>query len=202
MASKTDNFARIDQVSLGANWVIIDGNGLSIASEQAYSATGLENINCWDPAETNFTDDQFSEVTLVSGLGNGIFGGVCVRMQGDLGGGTAAGYLFYSDTNSAAITKMSSSSYTNLQTGLTAFTNGQVIKLSVEGTTLRAYVNGAQVGTDEDLTATPAVITGGQPGLFTYNAGPILDNWTGEDITGGGGGPAGDGINLPLLGVG
>jgi hypothetical protein len=198
MATQSDAFTRADSGNLGANWTDVSA-GFSIASNAAYAAVGLESIAVWNSGVTNFTDDHFSEAT-ASGIGGDVYVGVVVRGQGSWGGGTASGYAVISNNASADIRKFVNSSYTVLQPGLAAITNGQVVKLSVEGTTLRAYVAGAQVGTDEDISASP--ITGGQPGIFSYNGGGTLDNWTGEDIAGGGGGGGGTSNNLLLMGVG
>lgn len=197
MATETDDFNRADHGNLGVNWTAIDA-GWSISGNKALSATSLESVATWDAAVTNFTDNQSSEAT-VGGIGANEYVGVLVRGQASSGPGTF--YVYFSDSVSAYIQKYVNGTAAGLQSGLAAAVNGDVLKISVEGTTLRAYKNGSQQGTDEDISASP--ITGGQPGLYAYSTlqTATTDNWTGADITAGGGGGTTNNLLL-LMGVG
>jgi hypothetical protein len=192
MATQFDDFLRVDHTDLGANWTDLDP-AWTILSNQAYAAGGTEQVAVWNSSVTDFTDDHFAEAT-VAGMAGSTYVGVVV--QGKASSGFGDGYLFYSNNVESFIGKHVNGTRTNQQSGLAPFATNDVIKLTVESDVIRAYINGAQVGTDQAGDG----LTGGQPGIFCYNAGGIIDDWTGEDISGGGGG---GGVSfLTLLGVG
>lgn len=92
------------------------------------------------------------------------------------------------DSGHTAIAKNVSGSETILQ-GLPAFGQNDVMKLEAVGTTLKAYKNGAQTGSDQS----DASLSSGAPGILIFPNTPRMDDWSAADVGGGGG------ISIPVV---
>lgn len=175
----TDNFNRADG-GLGANWSSATGSaGYTIISNQAASSSAqVEEAVFWN-AET-FAADQYSEVTFATGS-NSSYMGPAVRCNSTSGGNY---YGFYGDPNTRYLVRVVNGVWTQLATLGTGFTNGQLLRLVVQGTTLSAYVG----TTPENLTLWTSVtdtnLTSGAPGLTSWanNTAGRLDDWTGLNL--------------------
>lgn len=182
--SVTDTFNRADAGSLGANWAEFV-NGYKIVSNQA------DAVNAGSPGQRAYYigaaagTDQFSAATVGTGLAtNGGFDTrVFVRLSGS--GTTVNGYeLAWGDTRgtNVVIFRLDSGGETTLQTTSLTVAPGDVMRLEVEGSTLRAYQNGVQIGTN----VTDANHTTGEVGIHGYFTGyDVFDAWEGGDLAAG-----------------
>jgi hypothetical protein len=168
----SDDFTRANAANLGANWTDAIG-GHDLVSNQAQGETaGTDHVSVWAGAALGA--DHEVQVTLGNLQNATRYGGGVVRWSG------TSGYAFITDGSSGAghteLAKWTSGSYSVLQAIATTFSNGDVLKLTVSGTTLRCYKNGAQVGADE----TDSDFSTGQPGVETYGT-ALLDDWSATD---------------------
>jgi hypothetical protein len=175
----TDNF---DRGTLGANWSSATGTaGYTIVSNEAApsASPSAEEAIFWN-AES-FAADQYSEVTFVTGS-NSAYIGPAVRCSSTSGGNY---YGFYGDPNDRYLVRVVAGAWSQLATLGTGFTNGQLLRLVVQGDTLSAYVG----TTPENLTLWTSVtdpnLTSGAPGLTSWanNNSGRLDNWTGLNLS-------------------
>jgi hypothetical protein len=202
----SDAFTGSDGTNLStysANWVDavgqlgINGNGVIRDPDSALA----QNYSHWAEGTDDFSDDQSSKATIVSGLAASEYALMMVRMQGTWGLVTFDAYYVYCNNSSCIIGEYQNTVSTDHCTGYTAPTNGQTIKLSAEGAgnvSLKFYINDVQDGAT--CTDTASYITGGQPGLgFIYtSASAKMDDWVGDNVSG----AAPTSCRLGLLGVG
>lgn len=205
--SASDDFNRADG-GLGANWTafsIPNGNNsvsLGIVSNAVKEATDSGWEYAWWSA-ASFSADQCSQVTVSTAWA---WASVSVRMAQHSGGtNNLDGYALVAGDGGLTLNRWDDGGPSLLQDYSSSISGGDVIRLEVAGTTIKAFVNGSQVGTD----TTDATYGTGAAGLGTYNATAVLDDWYGGDGSGancggGGGPPPGACIagSLGLLGVG
>ena len=195
MATVNDNFTGDNAASLGANWTQID-NGWIRESGVARCATALEACEHWNASVNDIGDDQYSQAVVVNNGGDYL--GVAVRMKASSGAGDC--YIFYWNSAGGYLSSQVNGTRTNHQTALTVPTTGQEAKIEIIGTTVKAYINDVQVGSDLDVSGIGLV--GGQPGLFGYG---LVNDGTLDDFEGGDSSTppsGGGGAHLALLGVG
>ena len=183
MAIATDDFTGDNGASLGANWTQVD-NGWSRSGGKAACVAALEACEHWNESVNNIGDDQYSKA-IVSNAG-GDYLGVAVRMKASTNAGD--GYLFYSLAGTGSfISSQVAGTRTNHQGPLTAFANTDEVEIRVTGQTVKCYIDGVQVGSDQDMSAVN--LTGGQPGLFAYGVmlDGTMDDFEGGDLGAGGG---------------
>lgn len=176
MATVTDNFNRADAGSLGANWTNSVGS-MQVAGNKANCLNnGVDNYDYY--SGTSFTGDHYSQA-VCSGTGNL---SLTVRDQGSgnlylmntvIGGGNIKIYKLVGGTG-----------YTELGDLGVTVTVGHTYKLEANGSTLKGYDNGAQIGSD----VTDGTYTGGAPGIGGVHQTAFWDDWEGGDVGGGGGG--------------
>jgi hypothetical protein len=174
--SPDDTFTRGTWATLGPNWTTQTTLALTTASSQAL-ATSTQNRHCslWN-AHT-LGDNQYSQVTVIGTTSSTRVNYVSVRSSGT--SGNYSQYNVTAEGTSSVISKIISGVRLVLQTinGLT-WTSGDVLRLEVVGSTLRAYRNGAQIGTDQasggELTAgAPGICGSGSAVMDTFVAGSI-----------------------------
>jgi hypothetical protein len=165
----TDNFNRSDSGTLGANWTDT-ASGYAIVSNTAQTPGGdcftYYSASSWNAAHT-------SQVTYVGG-GAVTNGGPTVRHQA---GGNC--YVLYLRESSFVRLYYYDGSFNLLQDYGIGPTTTRTYKLEVSGTTLKAYENGVQIGTDESHGS----LSNGGPGL--YGGGLVFDDWEGTGEAGG-----------------
>ena len=177
VTTATDDFNRANG-ALGTNWVAGPSFAApTITSNTAGSSSGVFTIAYWNPATNTFQNDQFSQVTMISGSSPA----VVVRHQP----GVSSGYMALATGLTAGsgidIYKFTAGSFTLLNSGASFTPNpGDVLKLTVTGTTLVATVNGTTRNTITDAT-----FGSGSPGIGTFNA--AVDDWSGGPFSGGSG---------------
>ncbi len=171
-----DNFNRANG-ALGSNWSSSGGAAAyTIVSNTAASSNAEVEEAVWWNA-TTFAADHFAEVTITTVSANA-FIGPAVRISS---GGNY--YGFYGDNSARYLIRVVGGTWTSLATTGTGFANGNVVRLEVEGTTLRAYINGVlwTSTTDSNLSSGSAGITS-----WANNADGRLDDFTAADLGGGG----------------
>lgn len=184
MPTANDDFNRADAGDLGANWTEFS-EGFKIVSNQAVAVnSGVQNRAYYSGAGA-FGNDQYSSV--VVGTGSGSNGGydarVGVRLSGT--GTTISGYeLRWGDIDgtSVKIFRVDSGSETQLQSTTLTVAPGDVMRIEVEGTTIRAFKNGVQIGTDQ----TDANHASGEVGIHgRFDGYDVFNSWEGGDFSGG-----------------
>ena len=162
--------------ALGSMW--IDENDDCVVQDQA-GAT--ESAFYWDA--DSFSNDQYSEAVLTGTGGYGSWFGVGVRIENTetnpdyyvfyVGGGSDDWYL--------AKNEVGGDGWTNMDSGTQAISPPDTFYLEVDGTTLTAKYNGAQLAqeTDADIASGSAGLTGsGNDGSNE------LDDFEGGDLAG------------------
>ena len=187
--SVSDNFTRANASPIsGGNWSVpSSATGLQIVSNNL-GVIGVNQVNMEYYSAVTWPNDQSSQVTFVSGSGT-TAAGPTVRQQ-------AAGANNYNGVEQTGagnyvIEKMASGSNTILLTISQSPVNGDVIKLTVTGTTLQLLINGICVST---CTVTDSTYSSGNAGIFMYGPGssnPKVGTWVGTASSGGSGGQVG-----------
>lgn len=177
--SVSDSFNRVDAGDLGGNWAEIT-HGMQIIGAKAYGVVNFVYQWCYYSG-VSWGNDHSSQATAT--VAGGTQMGVTVRTRNSSGN---TGYVLMCSPAFRHLYRYDSGVGTLLQDYGGALANGDVLKLEAVGTTLKAYVNGLQIGTDQ-TDATYA--TGGAPGIFMLGdaaGGDALDSWvgTGEGVTG------------------
>lgn len=178
----TDDFNRANAGTLGANWTdTVPGMGIVNNRARANGATSYNfsyySGSAWDGNHT-------SQVTLSAVIGN--MAGPTVRQQA--GSDTCYMLFCFPYLNTVQLYKNIAGTKTMLVDYGVGSADGDVMKLEVSGTTLKAYKNTVQIGTDY----TDSEISGGFPGIFGRTDSQCdMDDWEGTgEFAGGGGGTA------------
>jgi len=169
-----DNFERADETPIGGNWstdsVFTPGLRLLTNALQGGSAgNALSYWNAFTPA-----DDQFSQVrALVLGT-NTDFG---PTTRGDAAG---SAYIALANTGAEGLAKFTAGTYTSLASvPITPnLAIGDILRLEVEGSTLRMYRNGILLGSTTDTS-----FTTGKTGVHAFPTNSRLNDWRGGDLT-------------------
>lgn len=173
----SDDFNRADATDLGANWTNQNPTSMDIVSNQAKTTT--------DAAEAayyvgTFPDNQYSQVVTVA-VGAGALQGPTVRASGAVPNNSHYLIIAFPSGAGQGIYKVVNNSASILQgLGFNIAAN-DILKISVAGTTLQAFKNGAQVGIDQ----TDAAISSGNPGIFNNQNAAIeaaFDDWVGGGL--------------------
>jgi len=170
----SDAFNRANENPIAGNWTSGPGNfaDLQIVGNAVQSVTaGVDGAAYYNAVV--WPSDQWSEAQL--GALGVEQGGPAVRLSAT----AVTGYVFAVNNSGTSyfIAKGVNGSTPILVSGAHAFAVGDVLRLEVQGSTLRAYVNGTLIDSVVD-----ADIPSGNAGLWIYNhaaAGLALDNWTG-----------------------
>lgn len=172
----TDSFDRANAGTLGSNWTdYVTLVQLGIIGNEAGQVSGGN----YGMAEWNadvFPDDHASQAIIVNHVGTAPQVGLLVRSVASLGNN----YFLLHDfagppANTAYLYKTAGGSFTLLQTiGAVAVTS-DLLKAQAVGTTIKAMVNGAQVGVDQVDGTYPS---GGAAGIAAFTDGRLND-WQG-----------------------
>jgi hypothetical protein len=192
---QSDDFNR---ASLGSNWAQLQ---LSFGSMATFSSTHVcgtsaqadanRQVARWVGTGT-FTNDQYSSIVVsnITTTLNDNYGiGVICRASAD----TDANRDYYefvmlntespgSGQQTFELNKWVNGTQTTLNTGLVTIANGNRIELEVQGTTIRACINGTALG--GSWTQTDSSIASGQPGICGAGGDNIRgDDWQGGSLT-------------------
>jgi hypothetical protein len=174
----TDTFTRADQNPISGNWTTCSGQGglRLLTTAIAHIDSGTDGCIYYNAVTPN--NDQYSQAVMTRGsdttAGNG--SGMCVTVRQ----ATGANSLYDVCVNAAAtlnvtLAKRVTGSYTAIWSRTATFADGDILKLSVTGTTLKVFVNGVQVGAD----STDSALTSGRCGIaYSSNSvGATADSW-------------------------
>jgi len=171
----TDDFNRADEDPLGnGNWTTMTSNNdLAIVSNVCGAAT--TNSDCaarW--SGDTFDDDQFSEYTIASAAASPD-AGPAVRMAS----GAWTYYFFNSWNSSNHLYKFVAGSLTEIGSATTTPdpTDGDEVRIEVEGSSLTGLINDSIINTGTDTS-----ITSGDAGIQIYDA-TTIDDWISGNLT-------------------
>jgi hypothetical protein len=173
----TDDFNRADNPdNLGANWTTDTGE-LNIVTNEVNAITGsAANLGRYSATALS-TDDHYAQVTIVGNLAE--FQGPVARK---VNSGTLTWYEAVFETSGAdsmRIRAVIAGTPTELSSVAIAGADSDVVRIEVNGSTLKQFQNGAQRGTD--LTDTN--ITGNlMAGIVGYHSNVDLDNFEAADL--------------------
>jgi hypothetical protein len=174
----TDTFTRADG-GLGANWTDQNATTLAIDTNKVKANGSAFSYAFWNA--DSFANDQYSQAALgQAGFATSVqYTGVTVRAAST--GGSFSNYFLYCDIGSCYLFKTVGGSGALLQTIGGAAAVEDVHKITVEGTTLKAYRNGVQIGTDQ----TDSGLASGSAGIGGFDTAARMDNWEGGNLGGG-----------------
>ena len=165
-----------------ANWDTIEGTCEIQGNAAVGNAAADFSVSIW--TGDTFDDDQYSEITIALS-GSGTMGaGVCVR--GVDGGSGAEGYSLMQDSSGLTFLEQlnnGGSSDALVEETLTALGAGEILRLEIEGSTLRGYFDGT-----EEQNETDATYTAGDAGVAFYDdqgAEFRADSWEGGNLSSG-----------------
>lgn len=166
--------------ALSGSWTVNQGTPSCVGGVLKGGTAGSNNGAFYNGV--TWPNDQYSQAKIAGGLSaNTHYTYVLVRAAGT--GGSSNAYEIFTDGSSGAthteICTLTSGTESTLQSVATTFTTNDVMRLEAEGTTLRAYKNGAQVGTDQ----TDATYASGSAGLGVYQSTATMDDWEGGSLT-------------------
>lgn len=177
----SDDFNRANTATLGANWT---PQNASNRFWQVSSNTAIPNSYANDTGEwysgITWPNDQWSQCTCNVGSTASAGVGPAVRHNA-----ATTRYRLVASTagsNNFELGKEVSGSFTLIWDRTSAFTSGNTVRLEAQGTTLRAFNNGVQIGansTDSSIASGPAGII-----YSSTDSGSSVDNWSGGDFSG------------------
>lgn len=177
-----DNFTGISSDPLSGNWTTIAGSFDQGGGGTARSSFGGGAVsNAYWNADA-FGNDQYAQAAIT--IGGGGVAGPSVRVS-NAGGVNRYSYLSYGSGTYLSKVVAGGSEVVLIDYGGTpAFTNGDLLRIEVSGTTITAKLNGSTVGTQSD-----ASLSSGSGGMMSYLAGGTLQTFEAGNLAGGGGGP-------------
>jgi hypothetical protein len=178
----SDDFNRTNSSTLGAHWTATV-SGMSISGNTAVPSGGTDHrFSYYSGSSWNSTHS--SQAIFHGASGAEMMLTVRHQANGDL-------YMLAVNSGSqhTRIHKYIGGAFTLLSDLGVSPTSGHTYKLEVSGTTLKAYDNGVQIGTN----VTDSTLSGGAPGIGGNAYAPgAWDDWVGDGVSGTGG-------TLPLL---
>jgi len=180
----TDTFTRANETPLAGNWTTVTSETAFNLASNAITPSNLNNDCGAYRNDITPPNDQYSQLVLtVTNTGGGGQGlGVACRIAT----GARTYYRVVADHASPSanveLGKMIAGAFTVIWSRSATFTNGDALRLEVQGTTLRVYIAGVQVGAD----ATDSAIASGRFGI-SYSSvctAATGDNWEGGDFGG------------------
>jgi hypothetical protein len=170
-ASASDNFNRANG-GLGTSWAAITDGGLSISAQQVVGNAGAVagDIRVGEV----YGSDQYSQVTVTSTqLSGGQWMGPSVRIQNG-GQNLYLGIYFWNNGNPVLqLYKRTAGTFAQLGSSVStgALPAGTLLTLSAVGSTIALQENGVT-----EISVTDSTLTGGSPGLLTFDT-ATADNW-------------------------
>jgi len=174
----TDDFNRANG-AIGANWSDVDSTFLVSSNTAIPNSYASDAVVRYSAA--TWPNDQYCLAAIRAsggGIGTGI--GLVLRCSTSV----QTYYRFVVDVTGVDIGRVVTGAFTPITTRATTWgivTASDILKCEIQGTTIRVYKNGVQLGAD----ITDANIASGQPGLGYSSTGSdsFLDNWEGGDFS-------------------
>lgn len=173
----SDDFNRADATDLGANWTNQNASSMDIVSNQAKTTADASEAAYY---VGTFPDNQYSQVTTAS-VGAGALMGPTVRASGVVPNNNYYVIIAFPSGAGQGIYKIVNNSSSLLQSVSFNIVASDVLKLTVSGSTIKAYKNGAQQGTDQSDSSHAS----GNPGMFNNQNAAIeaaFDDWSGGGL--------------------
>ncbi len=185
VSTAQDSFNRADAGDLGANWTTVaggsfSGTGYSIVSNAAQPTNFVSDKLVFYSA-ASFVNDQYAQAAVtVTGTNAGTGPGVAVRSASD-----ATCYRVTASkavANNIEVSKFTPA-FTSLGLRTVTWVDGDVLRIEVQGTTIRVYQNGVQLGAD----IIDSALTGGAAGVSYSSVATsgFLDNFDAGVASGG-----------------
>lgn len=193
----TDNFNRSNETPIASPWAQQSGSASTInLSGNAITHASTGDTYYYYSNGSGWNADQSSQFLLATAVTSGDFG-PAVR----IGVSGVSGYFYsnYSASSFRGPAKHVSGSYSIIESGYASVSAGQTIKIDVVGSTIRCYANGAEDALSP-ATDTSLATAGNGAGVFIYETGGSLDDFTATgEIAAGGTNPKGP-LGNPLFG--
>ena len=184
LSGVTDNFESYNTGNLGGqgNWVDCLGNIQVYDDSGNQVATGTVDIENYVRRSESFTDDQYAEATVktLSPSTDSLIG-PAVRCSGT---GSNAGCFCFHVNNIAGYVAYYIEDSWNVIEDVGGYANGTVLKLEIEGTTLRRYVNGSLIESYDVSTiiTNNSRLASGTPGIQSWDGFVVCDDFEGGDL--------------------
>lgn len=184
MATYTDNLTGTGV--LGANWTVTSPGDWERTASGAVQeqASGAYRKAAYTGGAMD-SNDYAVEATFAYESDGGIGHGVAARWAS---GSTVTCYALIRFANEVYFVEITAGAETTVALVSTPGTGNRTLRLEVEGTTIRSYVDGGLVDTRTD-----ASLSSGAPGLLAYGGGTVAGgntayalNWSAEDLAAGG----------------
>lgn len=178
IASDDFNRANTTGPDLGTNWTNVSsggfaGNGFQIVSNHAEPTTlSSDKLEMYTGAV--FPADQYAQAKLtVTGTSGSSGPGVAVRCGSD--GTCYRATLSKAASDNLDVARFIAGAFTLVAHRTTTWVDGDTLRLEVQGTTLRVYQNGSQVGAD----MTDSGIASGAAGIAYTETATVaqVDDW-------------------------
>jgi hypothetical protein len=174
--TNTDNFNRAneDPLSGGGNWVSTTNRIQLISNTVQPLGTSNDReaiYTVWANGNNHYS--QMKITSVASSTGNGF--GVCVRHDPTVGTKTMYRLVLEGGGNFEVV-KLVAGATTSLRTGTVSYVAATALGLSINGSTLKVWYAGVQIGAD----ITDSTITTGVPGIAyssTVASVPTGDDW-------------------------
>jgi hypothetical protein len=171
--SFADNFNRADG-GLGSNWTNVLNSNSIVSNQVAGYNSNAWGVSVW--ATACDTDDNFSQVTFAD-YGTAAYPSVLCRASSSA---NTHYVLFYNHPSAEIVLRRV---VAGVETGLGTYSytksNGDVLKITAEGSTITAYLN----GTNRIQVTDTGITTGKYVGMGGYDAYTSrLDDWSGGDL--------------------
>ncbi|MGE5392909.1 MAG: hypothetical protein ACM3NH_04150, partial [Candidatus Saccharibacteria bacterium] len=187
----SDAFTGADSTLLSSHdsrWVLNTGSAYQLSSNGVVGAEGSGNGSM---ANWNASTDPNQYAKGVFGAMTHALMGVAVRVNPS----TSNGYYFFASDIESYFGKLDGTTWTDIPDGASrgAFSAGDTIEIRAQGSTIKLYKNGAQIGSD----IVDTTYATGNVGIASYNSAfygsSRLDSWEGGPLSGAsqGGGTAG-----------
>ncbi|HET7157818.1 MAG TPA: hypothetical protein VFI62_02410 [Burkholderiales bacterium] len=156
----SDDFNRVDSTGLGANWGSVGSISFDVKTNQASNAATLNVQNHYTGVA--FPNDQWAQATVKVKTSTSWIA-VTARASGTVNTYYAGGCdpLDFGGSEARRIWKNVAGTRTSLATEAINVAVNDVLRLEVQGTTIKLFVNGV-----ERLSAVDAAIASGSPGML------------------------------------
>ena len=182
-----DVFQRADENPIAGNWVTAgpSSTGMQIIGNALWGGGGPSEPSVSLFEGTPFDDDQWVQWRVGTTNSSTDDTGMGCVLRGSTAGGFTGYVALVNANNKLSIGKYVSGTYTSIAVISTTVGNGDIVRLQVIGSTLRAYVgdgvSDAQVGSDMVDTS----IASGYPGAIRKNSsGNNMHDFTAGDFLG------------------
>lgn len=183
-----DDFNRGDSASMGANWTTCTGTNLNANGFKILSGAAVPESNTVDSMEIwnadSFSADQYAECACtVTGTNAGTGPGPFVRGTSGVNPPCYRATVMKAASNNVEVLRQVGTTYTTIEFRTTTWVDGDILRLEVQGSTLRVYQNGVQLGAD----MSDGALASGNPGIIysSTTTSSSLDNWqAGNLVTG------------------